>query len=291
LTIAHRLQQEAGTMLTITSTLQLTDGVAIPRFGLGVYQTGSGKRTENAVQWALEAGYRHIDTAALYGNEEEVGRGLKRAFAEGRLARGDVFVTTKLWNSDHGYDRALKAFEHSMGALGLEQLDLYLVHWPVAGGRRESWRALERLRADGRVRAIGVSNYTRKHLEELLGHAAVKPAVNQIELHPFGQQRDTVACCKTHGIAVTAYSPLTKGYRLNDAGLVAIADALGKSPAQVLIRWALQRDFVVIPKSANRARIAENAAVFDFALSPAQMTALDAMDRDEHITWDPTDAP
>src|SRR5262249_46982413 len=155
-----------------------------------------GKRTENAVQWALEAGYRQIDTAALYGNEAEVGRIVKRAIAEGRLKRDEVFVTTKLWNSDHGYDRALKASERSMAQLGLEQLDLYLIHWPVAGGRRGSWRALERLLADGRVRAIGVSNYTRRHLDELLGQAKVVPAVNQIELHPFGQQRDTVACCR-----------------------------------------------------------------------------------------------
>jgi methylglyoxal/glyoxal reductase len=279
------------TVLTIDSTLPLNNGVAMPRFGLGVYQTGSGKRTENAVQWALEAGYRQIDTAALYGNETEVGRVLKRAFAEGKLKRADVFVTTKLWNSDHGYDRALKAFEKSMSQLGLEQLDLYLIHWPVAGGRRESWRALEKLLADGRVRAIGVSNYTRKHLEELLGHAKVVPAVNQIELHPFGQQGDTVACCRAHGIAVTAYSPLTKGYKLDDPKLAAIAKATNRSSAQVLIRWSLQRDFVVIPKSADRTRIQENAQVFDFALTAVQMATLDALDRDEHISWDPTDAP
>lgn len=277
--------------LTIASTLKLNNGVAMPRFGLGVYETGRGKRTENAVAWALEAGYRQIDTAALYGNEADVGRALQRAIAEGRLQREDVFVTTKLWNSDHGYDRALKAFEHSMGELGLEQLDLYLIHWPVKGGRRESWRALEKLLADGRVRAIGVSNYTRRHLDELLGHAKTAPAVNQIELHPFGQQRDTVACCREHGIAVTAYSPLTKGYKLDDPGLRAVCKQVGRSPAQVLIRWSLQRDFVVIPKSADRARIAENAKVFDFALSQAQMQALDALDGDEHITWDPTDAP
>jgi diketogulonate reductase-like aldo/keto reductase len=279
------------TALTITSTLPLNNGVAMPRFGLGVYQTGSGKRTENAVLWALEAGYRQIDTAALYGNEAEVGRVLKRAIAEGKLKRADVFVTTKLWNSDHGYDRALRAFDKSMALLGLEQLDLYLIHWPVAGGRRDSWRALEKLLADGRVRAIGVSNYTRKHLEELLGEAKVAPAVNQIELHPFGQQRDTVAYCRTHGIAVTAYSPLTKGHKLDDPKLLAVAKAVGRSPAQVLIRWSLQRDFVVIPKSADRARIQENAQVFDFALTAAQMATLDALDRDEHITWDPTDAP
>jgi methylglyoxal/glyoxal reductase len=279
------------TALTITSALKLNNCEAMPRYGLGDYETGRGKRTENAVQWALEAGYRHIDTAALYGNEADVGRVLQRAIAEGRLKREDVFVTTKLWNSEHGYDRALKAFERSMGELGLEQLDLYLIHWPVKGSRRESWRALEKLYADGRVRAIGVSNYTRRHLEELLGHAKTAPAVNQIELHPFGQQRDTVACCLEHGIAVTAYSPLTKGYKLDDAKLRAIAKATGRSPAQVLIRWSLQRDFVVIPKSADHQRIAENAQVFDFELTAAQMTALEALDRDEHITWDPTDAP
>jgi diketogulonate reductase-like aldo/keto reductase len=279
------------TALTITSTLELNNGVQMPRFGLGVYQTGSGKRTENAVQWALEAGYRQIDTAALYGNEAEVGRVVKRWIAERKLKRGDVFITTKLWNSDHGYDRALRAFDKSMGLLGLEQLDLYLIHWPVAGGRRESWRALEKLHADGRARAIGVSNYTRKHLTELLAQAKVPPAVNQIELHPFGQQRDTVACCRQHGIAVTAYSPLTKGHKLDDRKLASVAKEVGRSPAQVLIRWSLQRDFVVIPKSADRARIQENAQVFDFTLTTAQLKTLDAFDRDEHITWDPTDAP
>ena len=277
--------------LAIASTLELNNGVAMPRFGLGVYQTPRGKRTEDAVAWALEAGYRHIDTAALYGNEAEVGRALQRAIADGRVKREEVFITTKLWNSDHGYDRALKAFERSMRELGLERLDLYLIHWPVAGGRRDSWRALEKLHADGRVRAIGVSNYTRRHLEEVLGHAKVAPAVNQIELHPFGQQRDTVACCREHGIAVTAYSPLTKGSRIDDPKLGAIAKAAGRTPAQVLIRWSLQRDFVVIPKSADRERIRQNAQVFDFALTKEQMAALDRLDTDWHCTWDPSDAP
>lgn len=277
--------------LTIASTLPLSNGVAMPRFGLGVYEIRSGKGTENAVQWALDAGYRQVDTAALYGNEADVGRVLKRAFAAGQLRREEVFVTTKLWNSEHGYDRALKAFERSTDLLGLEQLDLYLIHWPVAGKRRESWRALERLHADGRVRAIGVSNYTRRHIDELLGHAKTAPMVNQLELHPFGQQRDTVDCCRAHGIAVMAYSPLTKRYKLDDFKLRAVAKQVGRSPAQVLIRWSLQRDFVVIPKSADRQRIQENAQVFDFALTPAQMAALDALDRDEHITWDPSDAP
>src|SRR5260221_2248510 len=224
----------------IADTITLNIFVAIPRFGLGVYQMGRGRATENAVAWALEAGYRHVDTAALYGNEAEVGSAIKQAIAAGRLRRDQVFVTTKLWNSDHGYDAALKAFDVSYRRLGLEQIDLFLLHWPVPNGRRDSWRALERVLGDGRVRAIGVSNYMVHHLEELLGHAKVAPAANQIELHPWCQQRDVVAVCQAHDIAVVAYSPLTKGAKLGDPRLVALARALKRSAAHVLIRLSLQ---------------------------------------------------
>lgn len=273
--------------LTLTDTITLNNYVKIPRFGLGVYQSGRGRATENAVAWALEAGYRHIDTAAMYGNEAEVGAMVKRAIDEGRVRRDQVFVTTKLWNSDHGYDQALKAFDTSYKRLGLEQIDLFLLHWPVPEGRRDSWRALERVLGEGRVRAIGVSNYMVHHLEELLGHAKVAPAANQIELHPWCQQRDVVSFCQQHEIAIVAYSPLTKGMKLGDRTLVALARALGRSPAQVLLRWSLQRGFVTIPKSAKRERIVENAALFDFALDEAQMVALDAVNTENHITWDP----
>jgi diketogulonate reductase-like aldo/keto reductase len=273
--------------LALADTVALNNAVAMPRLGLGVYQSGRGKATENAVAWALEAGYRHVDTAAMYGNEAEVGGALQRAIAAGQVRRADVFVTTKLWNSDHGYDPALRAFEASHRRLGLAQIDLFLIHWPVTGRRRDSWRALERILGDGRVRAIGVSNYMVPHLEELLAEAKVAPAVNQIELHPWCQQREVVAYCQAHGIAVEAYSPLTKGAYLDDTKLAAVARQVKRTPAQVLLRWSLQKGFVTIPKSVKRERIVANAALYDFALDAAQMAALDALNEENHVTWDP----
>jgi diketogulonate reductase-like aldo/keto reductase len=269
----------------------LNNGISIPRLGLGVYQLGRGRATENAVSWALEAGYRHVDTAAMYGNETEVGAALKRAFATGLVRREEVFVTTKLWNSDHGYDEALRAFDASHRRLGLDQIDLFLLHWPVPHRRLHSWRALERILAEGRCRAIGVSNFMVHHLEEILNHAPVPPAVNQIELHPWCQQRDVVAFCGTHNIAVVAYSPLTKGVKLGDSGLTGLAREVRRTPAQVLLRWSLQAGFVTIPKSAKKERIIENAAIFDFALSVDQMMRLDSFNTEHHVTWDPRAEP
>jgi diketogulonate reductase-like aldo/keto reductase len=274
--------------LSISSTLALNGGTAIPRFGLGVYQLPR-RATEDAVRWALEAGYRHVDTAAMYGNEAEVGAALRRAVADGIVRREEVFVTTKLWNSDHGYDEALRAFDASAERLGLDYVDLFLLHWPVPGRRLHSWRALERILADGRCRAIGVSNFMVRHLEELLARAKTPPAVNQIELHPWCQQREVVAFCEAHGIAIEAYSPLTKGLRLRDARLAAVARAVGRTPAQVLLRWSLQKGFVTIPKSAKRERILENAAIFDVALAADAMATLDGLNEERHVTWDPRD--
>jgi diketogulonate reductase-like aldo/keto reductase len=272
-------------------TVTLNNAVALPRLGLGVYQSGRGRATENAVAWALEAGYRHVDTAAMYGNESDVGAALQRAVAAGTVRRDEVFVTTKLWNSDHGYDAALQAFDTSHRRLGLAQIDLFLLHWPVPQRRLDSWRALERVLGDGRTRAIGVSNYMVHHLEELMRHAKVAPAVNQIELHPWCQQRDVVAFCQAHDIAVVAYSPLTKGAHLRDPALAALARAVGRSPAQVLLRWSLQKGFVTIPKSVRRERIVENAALYDFSLDAKQMAALDGLNEERHVTWDPRREP
>jgi diketogulonate reductase-like aldo/keto reductase len=272
---------------TIETRVELNHGGSIPVFGLGVYETGPGDGTMNAVAWALEAGYRHIDTAALYGNEREVGDAIRRS----GLPREDIFVTTKLWNTDHGYDRALRAFEVSIGELGFDYVDLYLIHWPVEGLRRDSWRALETLLENRRCRAIGVSNYTVTHLEELLGLCHTPPAVNQVEFSPFLYQKGLLDFCRSHDIRLEAYSPLTKGTRLEDPRLAAVAGRYSKSPAQILIRWALQHDLVVIPKSADEHRIRENAAVFDFELTEEDMSALDAMNENLHTTWDPTDAP
>lgn len=271
--------------MDITSTLTLNNGVTIPRLGLGVFRSGAS--TKDAVLRALEVGYRHVDTAHIYRNEEGVGQALR----ESEVAREDVFVTTKLWNDDHGYDAALRAFDASVAALGVETIDLWLIHWPVPEKRLESWRAMERVLKEGRVRAIGVSNFMVHHLEELRANSEVVPAINQIEIHPFGQQAKVTAWCKEKGIAVQAYSPLTKAKRLDDPALGRVANAVGRTPAQVLIRWALQHDLIVLPKSADPGRIAENAAVFDFALDVPQMEELDGLEEDLHTAWDPTTEP
>jgi diketogulonate reductase-like aldo/keto reductase len=260
----------------------------MPAFGLGVFRAGSGAATENAVTWALEAGYRHVDTARIYGNERDVGRAVRRWCERSGVERGEIFVTTKLWNDDHGFDRAREAFEASLRALDIGYVDLYLVHWPVPGRRRESWRALESLVDERRCRAVGVSNFTVAHLDELLQNARVLPAVNQIELHPFLQQRELVRYCAERGIVVEAYSPLTKGRRLGDPRLVAIARELGRAPAQVLIRWSLEKGFVVIPKSADRERIVANADVFDFELGERATARLDALEESLRTAWDPS---
>ncbi len=223
----------------------------------------------------------------MYRNEADVGA----AIAASRIPRGDVFVTTKLWNDDHGYDAALRALDASLERLGLDYVDLYLVHWPVPGARRESWRARERAVADGKARAIGVSNYLVPHLHELLGEAKVAPHVNQIELTPFLQRRDTRALCAQHGIVIEAYSPLTRGKRLGHPEIVAIAKAVARTPAQVLLRWGIQHGLVVLPKSVHRERIAENGALFDFALDGAQMERLDGLEEGLATGWDPDGAP
>ena len=204
---------------------------------------------------------------------------------------GEVFVTTKLWNSDHGYEETLRACDESLARLGMKQVDLYLVHWPVQGVRGETWRAMERLRRDGKARAVGVSNYTVRHLEELLGRAREPPAVNQVELHPFLQQRELVEFCSGNGIVVEAYAPLVKAQRMDHPVLRRVATKHGASPAQVLVRWALQRGFVVLPKSVHAARFEENASVFGFALDREDLDAMAALDEGYRTSWDPTDAP
>lgn len=270
-------------------TVRLNDGSAMPALGLGMWRLREGREARRAVGHALDAGYRLFDSASYYGNERSLGQAVR----DSGVPRDEVFVTTKLWNSDHGHDAALQAFGRSKERLGLGPVDLYLIHWPVRGRRRDSWRALETLLHEGEVRAIGVSNYLVPHLEELLDEARVVPAVNQIELHPFcyGSRKATVDLCRRHGIAVEAYSPLTKGHRLQDPRLRAIATATGRTPAQVLLRWGLQHGFVEIPKSSHPTRIRENADVFEFELSQEEMEALDALDEALATGWDPTDEP
>jgi diketogulonate reductase-like aldo/keto reductase len=274
-------------MSVTTTRIALATGAQIPQIGLGVYQSPNGAPTRNAVTAALELGYRHVDTARIYGNEADVGAAVRAS----SVPRGDVFVTTKLWNDDHGYDQALRALDASLGRLGLDYVDLYLVHWPVPGRRRDSWRALERAFADGKARAIGVSNYLVPHLRELLGEAKVKPHVNQIELTPFLQRRDTCTLCKQHDIVVEAYSPLTRGERFDDPVLRDVARATQRTPAQVLLRWGIQHGHVILPKSVTRSRIAENAALFDFTLDAAQMARLDGLEQGLTTGWDPDGAP
>jgi diketogulonate reductase-like aldo/keto reductase len=269
------------------TTLQLSSGARIPQVGLGVWQTPSGAITRQAVTAAVDAGYRHIDTARIYGNEADVGAAVRGS----GVAREAVFVTTKLWNADQGFDRALRAFDASLERLGLDYVDLYLIHWPVAGKRLESWRALERIHGEGRARSIGVSNFMVPHLEELLSKATTVPAVNQIELTPFLQRRETRALCAKHAIVVEAYSPLTRGRRLRHPVVNDVARRLARSPAQVLLRWGLQHGLVVLPKSAKPARIADNGKLFDFALDDRAMTELDALEEGLVTGWDPAEQP
>jgi diketogulonate reductase-like aldo/keto reductase len=265
------------------ATLALTNGTAIPQVGLGVWQSPQGAPTQNAVRAALELGYRHVDTARVYRNEYDVGAAIR---ASG-VARDQVFVTTKLWNDDQGYDSALRALDKSLERLGMSYVDLYLIHWPVAGKRRDSWRALEQAFADGKARAIGVSNYLVPHLEELTTYAKTLPHVNQIELSPFLQRRDTRALCAKHKIVVEAYSPLTRGEKLADPTVTKIAKAVARTPAQVLLRWGIQQGVVVLPKSVHRERIAENGALFDFTLDADQMRALDGLEENLTTGWNP----
>jgi diketogulonate reductase-like aldo/keto reductase len=264
-------------------SIRLNDGRDLPQVGLGVYLAARGGECRRAVRDALELGYRHVDTAKDYGNEADVGAALR----DSGLPREQVFVTTKLWNDDQGYDAALRAFDASLARLGFDSVDLYLLHWPVPDKRLESWRALERLQAEGRARSIGVSNFMPRHLDELLAHARVVPAVNQIEVTPFLQQREARAASARHGIVVEAYSPLTRGQRLDHPVVAGIARQVGRTYAQVLLRWGVQHGMVVLPKSTHRDRIAENAALFDFELPPEAMAELDGLEEGLVTGWDP----
>ena len=239
----------------------MNNGIKIPRLGLGrcLCLVNQGRETHAALDAAYRAGFRHIDTAKFYKNEQSIGEWIR----ESGHAREEISVTTKLWNSDHGYDRAQRALDRSLAELNMDYVALYLIHWPVAGKRGESWRALEQAYKDGKARAIGVSNYMDHHLEELLDQAEVVPAVNQIEMHPYtnNSRLDVVEFCREKGIILHAYSPLTKGQKLADPDLLAMGAAYNKTAAQLLIRWTLQKEFVVLPKSSNPERIRQNADV------------------------------
>jgi diketogulonate reductase-like aldo/keto reductase len=266
-------------LLSLTSVIKLNNQIEMPLFGLGTFQSERGKTTQDAVRWALEAGYRHIDTAAIYRNEQDVGIAIR----ESTIPRSEIFITTKLWNHDHQYDQALRAFDRSLELLGTNYVDLYLIHWPVRPYRIEAWRALLHIYQEGRCRAIGVSNYQIHHLEELLtAFPEVVPAINQFELSPFNTSFDLVDFCGRTNIQVESYSPLARGTKLTDPKLQSVADKYYKTPAQVLIRWALQKNYVVIPKSVRRERIIENSNVFDFNLSLDDLNIMDNLNENFH---------
>lgn len=269
--------------MNLSSTRTLHNGVKMPIMGLGVWKVDNGEGATNAVKWALEAGYRMIDTAAAYKNEEGVGHGIK---ASG-VAREDIFVTTKVWNSDQGYEKTLKAYDESLQRLGLDYVDLYLIHWPVADQYKDTWKALEQLYKEGRVRAIGVCNFHQHHLEDLMKTAEIKPMVNQIELHPQLTQEPLRKYCREQEIEVEAWSPLGQGKLLEDPVLVGIGERYNKTAAQVILRWDIQNQIITIPKSVNHDRILQNADIFDFELSSEELAKIDALNKNARFGADP----
>lgn len=264
--------------------VKLNNGVKIPAIGFGTYQIPPLGIAERAVSEALKIGYRHVDTAAIYYNEGDVGKAIKKS----GLGRDEIFVTTKLWNSDHA--NVEKALNKSLKNLGLGHVDLYLMHWPTKN-RNDSWRAMGKLVDDGKCKAIGVSNFTVSHLKELLSKTEVVPAVNQVEFSPFLYQKELLEFCESKGIRVEAYSPLTRGKRLKDKRLIEVAENLGKTVPQILIRWCLEKGLIVLPKSKTKARIQENFDVFRFSIDKKAMETLDSLNENAHYCWDPTEAP
>ncbi len=268
----------------------------MPVIGFGVYRTKEGEEVINAVKWALEAGYRLIDTAMIYKNEEGVGKAIRDYMQESGVPREEIFLTTKLWNTDQGYDNTLKAIDASLSRLGLDYIDLYLIHWPTASGekvfedinkREETWKAMEEIYHSGKAKAIGVSNYTVKHLEEMKEYATILPMVNQVEFHPFLYQEELLNYCKGNNILLEAYRPLTNGQNLTNETIEKIAKKYGKTPAQILVRWSIQHGAVPLPKSVHIERIQENINVFDFEISESDMGSIDDLNQNLHLSWDP----
>ncbi len=267
----------------LTSRVALHNGVEMPWFGLGVYKTKEGDEVEHAVRTALAYGYHSIDTAAYYHNEEGVGRAIRDA----GVARDSVFVTTKVWNSEQGYDLTHKAFEMSCQRLALDYVDLYLIHWPVKGKYNDTWRALEKLYRDGFVRAIGVCNFQVHHLKDLFDTCVIRPMVNQVEYHPYLTQTELRTFCEGHQIRMEAWSPLMRGQVLDDPTIAEIAAMYRKTPAQIVLRWDLQRGVITIPKSVHAERIRSNADIFDFELTDEEMARIDSLNRNERCGTNP----
>ncbi|MEC0675625.1 putative oxidoreductase YtbE [Bacillus licheniformis] len=275
------------TAKNLQDRITLNNGTTMPWFGLGVFKVEEGPELVQAVKTAIKHGYRSIDTAAIYGNEEGVGQGIREGLKEAGISREDLFVTSKVWNDDLGYDETIAAYEASLEKLGLDYLDLYLIHWPVEGRYNAAWKALETLYEQGRVKAIGVSNFHIHHLEDLLKDAAVKPAINQVEYHPRLTQKELQTFCRSHGIQLQAWSPLMQGQLLSHPLLKDIADKHGKTPAQIILRWDLQNGVITIPKSTKAERIAQNADIFDFELTIEEMKQIDGLNENTRVGPDP----
>ncbi|WP_434748329.1 aldo/keto reductase [Paenibacillus amylolyticus] len=270
-------------MKHVQDTTTLNNGVKMPWLGFGVFKVKDGAEVVDAVKTAINAGYRSIDTAKVYNNESGVAQGIR----ESGIAREDLFITTKVWNSDQGYESTLAAFEESMQRLELEYLDLYLIHWPVKGKYKDTWRALEKLHKEGRIRAIGVSNFQIHHLEDLMMDATIKPAVNQVELHPLLTQKELRDYCSKHEIQIEAWSPLGQGNLMEHALLQNIAAKYGKSPAQVILRWDLQNGIVTIPKSVTPERIHANTELYDFELTAEEIEQINGLNENKRFGSDP----
>lgn len=271
----------------LQDTTTLHNGVKMPWFGIGVFKVEEGPELVHAVKTAIKHGYRSVDTAAIYGNEEGVGQGIREGMKEAGISREDLFITSKVWNADLGYESTIAAYETSLNKLGLEYLDLYLIHWPVEGKYKDAWRALETLYKEGRVKAIGVSNFQIHHLENLMKDTEIKPVVNQVEYHPRLTQKELQSFCRKHDIQMEAWSPLMQGQLLDHDVLKEIANKYDKSIAQIILRWDLQSGVVTIPKSTKENRIIENSSIFDFELAKEDMERIDGLNQDHRVGPDP----
>ncbi|MGD8778485.1 MAG: aldo/keto reductase [Ignavibacteria bacterium] len=267
----------------ISGKVKLNNGVEMPYFGLGVFQVEDGSQVINAINYALEAGYRHIDTASFYGNEKGVGEAVRNS----SIPREEIFVTSKVWNSDQGYDSTLKAFDITMKKFGFDYLDLYLIHWPVKSKYKDTWKAFESIYKEGRVKAIGISNFLEHQIEDLLQAAEIVPMVNQMEFHPYLVQQDLIDYCYSKNIRYEAWSPLMQGMILSDEVLTQLAEKYNKTTAQIVLRWNLQKGVVTIPKSVKKERIFSNSRIFDFELTQEDVRIIDALDKNKRIGPDP----
>lgn len=269
--------------MNINSTVLLDNGVEIPILGLGTYQSEKGKETQNAVRYALDLGYRHFDTAAIYGNESDIGIALK----ESKVDLNDVFITTKVWNTDQGYDSTLKALDTSLSKLGMDYVDLYLVHWPLPEKRLETWKAMIKIYEMGKARSIGISNYTERHIDELLKDSPIVPVINQFEITPYLYQKKLAEHCLNNRIQIEAYSPFAQGKKVNEPKLVTLAQKYNKTPGQMLVKWSLEHNFIVLPKSVTPSRLKENAEVFDFNITKEDLDYMDTWNEDFRVAWNP----